>query len=75
MQVRLSILGYYKGKLDGKFGAGTLEAVRTFQARNALTVDGKVGPRTLARLQSADAVPANSGVVVVPSPDAGSVTE
>ena len=75
MQVRLSILGYYKGKLDGKFGAGTLEAVRTFQARNALTVDGKAGPRTMARLQSADAVPANGGAVIVPSPDAGSVTE
>lgn len=65
VQVRLSILGYYTGKLDGKFGAGTLKAVRSFQARNALTVDGKVGPRTLEKLQSADAVPAQ--IVVVPT--------
>ncbi len=75
MQVRLSILGYYTGKLDGKFGAGTLAAVRSFQARNALTVDGKVGPRTLAKLQSSDAVPATGGVVIVPSPGASDVVE
>lgn len=58
VQVRLAALGYYTKKLDGKFGAGTLAAVRVFQARNALTVDGKVGPRTLEQLNSVDAVPA-----------------
>ena len=73
VQVRLSILGYYTGKLDGKFGAGTLKAVRSFQARNALTVDGKVGPRTLETLQSADAVPAE--IVIVPSISAEDVAE
>ena len=57
-QVRLSVLGYYKGKLDGVFGKGTQEAVELFQARNALKVDGKIGPRTLEKLNAADAVPA-----------------
>lgn len=58
VQVRLAALGYYTKKLDGKYGSGTQEAVRVFQARNALTVDGKVGPRTLEKLMSESAVPA-----------------
>ena len=75
-QLMLNILGYYDGKLDGVFGKGTLAAVRSFQARNALTVDGKIGPRTLDKLQSADAVPAKSGnTVVVPSPSAEDFVE
>lgn len=32
--------------VDGNFGAGTHTAVRSFQTRNALTVDGVVGPNT-----------------------------
>lgn len=58
LQTRLNVLGYYTGKLDGKFGTGTRTAVRLFQARNGLAVDGKVGPRTQDKLDAADAVPA-----------------
>ena len=58
VQALLKSLGYYTGKLDGHFGNGTLKAVKLFQARNALTVDGKVGPRTLEKLEAADVVPA-----------------
>ena len=61
VQVRLAALGYYEGKLDSHYGTGTRAAVKLFQARNGLSVDGKVGPRTLAKLMSADAVPAESG--------------
>ena len=61
VQVRLTALGYYDGKLDSSYGTGTRDAVKLFQARNGLTVDGKVGPRTLAKLMSADAVPAERG--------------
>ncbi len=32
--------------VDGKFGSGTEQAVRVFQAVNGLTVDGKVGTKT-----------------------------
>ncbi len=72
VQIRLASLGYYTGKLDGKFGSGMQTAVRLFQARNGLTVDGKVGPRTLEKLNADDAVPAQSApsVEVVP-PAAG----
>ena len=66
LQVRLASLGYYDGKLDGKFGKGTLEAVKLFQARNGLAVDGKVGTRTQQVLDSDSAVRAEIGVVVVP---------
>ncbi len=66
LQVRLASLGYYTGKLDGKFGKGTLEAVKLFQARNGLAVDGKVGARTQLVLDSDSAVRAEMGTVVVP---------
>lgn len=75
VQTRLKALGYYTGKLDGKFGANTLAAVRSFQARNALTVDGKVGPRTLAKLNSSSAVPAKSGAIIIPSPGAADIAD
>ncbi len=67
VQTRLKALGYYTGKLDGKFGNGTQTAVKTFQSRNALTVDGKVGPRTLEKLNSASAVPAAGPAVIIPT--------
>ena len=66
VQVRLTVLGYYDGKLDGIYGNGTRDAVELFQARNAMKVDGKVGPRTLAKLQSDSAVPAYGSAVIVP---------
>lgn len=76
VQTRLKALGYYTGKLDGKFGAKTQAAVRSFQARNALSVDGKVGPRTLARLNSTSAVPAKgAATVIVPSPGAADIAD
>lgn len=37
-----------KYKDDGSYGAETVEAVKAFQARNGLTVDGKAGSKTLA---------------------------
>ncbi|MBR6667269.1 MAG: peptidoglycan-binding protein [Clostridia bacterium] len=58
LQERLAVLGYYTGKVDGKFGKNTQTAVKLFQARNGLAVDGKVGPRTQLKLDGVDAVPA-----------------
>lgn len=50
VQQRLKNWGYYKGAVDGIFGAQTEEAVRFFQRRNKLAVDGIVGPKTYAAL-------------------------
>ena len=51
-QVRLAYYGYYTGPLDGSFGGVMLTAVKQFQRRNELAVDGKIGPKTLALLNS-----------------------
>lgn len=50
MQQKLKNWGYYKGAVDGIFGAKTTAAVKLFQKRNGLTADGIVGAKTLAAL-------------------------
>jgi len=50
IQQKLKSWGYYQGDVDGIFGSRTEKAVRLFQSRNGLTVDGKAGPKTLAAL-------------------------
>ena len=55
MQTRLKELGYLNGKADGDFGDATEAAVRYFQQRNNLTVDGKAGQKTLDKLYSSSA--------------------
>ena len=39
-------------RVDGIFGKGTEDVVKKFQQENGLTVDGKVGPKTLEKLMS-----------------------
>ena len=55
-QTLLAFYGYYTGPLDGEFGSVMLTAVKQFQRRNELSVDGKIGPKTLAVLQSGTAL-------------------
>ncbi|MBR6736955.1 MAG: spore cortex-lytic enzyme [Clostridia bacterium] len=50
VQKKLKNWGYYKGSVDGIFGSQTRSAVRLFQRRNGLTVDGIVGNKTLSAL-------------------------
>ena len=50
IQTRLKNWGYYFGVVDGVYGSKTEEAVRFFQRRNGLSVDGQVGNQTLAAL-------------------------
>ena len=66
VQQALLDLGYKAGKADGIYGQKTQDAVKLFQARNGMTVDGKVGQRTLDRLFDGTAVPAEGAAPVVP---------
>ena len=50
LQGRLKFLGYYKGGVDGSFGYGTYWAVRNFQSKFGMKVDGQVGSQTRDRL-------------------------
>lgn len=50
IQKRLKNWGYYNGSVDGIYGAKTRDAVRYFQRKNGLTVDGIAGPKTLAAM-------------------------
>lgn len=50
IQRKLKNWGYYKGTIDGIFGPQTKEAVKYFQRKNGLKVDGIVGDKTLAAL-------------------------
>ena len=50
LQVALRIHGTYAGAIDGIFGAQTRVAVRRFQRREGLVVDGDPGRRTRAAL-------------------------
>ena len=50
IQTKLKRWGYYKGNVDGIYGSQTLEAVRYFQRKNGLSVDGIAGPATLKAL-------------------------
>ncbi|MBR2287765.1 MAG: peptidoglycan-binding protein [Clostridia bacterium] len=69
VQQRLKTLGYYTGTVDGEYGAGTEAAVRAFQKANGLTVDGKVGSKTLAKLNSSTAI-ATKKTTATPKPTA-----
>ena len=50
VQRRLKLWGYYKGSVDGVFGAGTRSAVVAFQKKNGLKADGVVGKSTYKAL-------------------------
>ena len=50
VQKRLKQWGYYDGAVDGIYGYATERAVRWFQQKNGLTVDGVVGEQTAAAM-------------------------
>ena len=57
VQTKLKRWGYYGGSVDGIYGPATERAVRAFQKKNGLAVDGVVGRATFAAL----GMPASSG--------------
>lgn len=50
IQTRLKNWGYYTGTVDGIYGSKTVSAVKYFQRKNGLTVDGIAGKATLAAI-------------------------
>ena len=50
IQTKLKRWGYYNGSIDGIYGSKTQSAVRYFQSKNGLTVDGIAGKNTLAAM-------------------------
>lgn len=47
IQTKLKRWGYYNGNIDGIYGSQTLAAVKWFQRKNGLAVDGIAGTNTL----------------------------
>jgi len=47
IQEKLKRWGYYNGSVDGIYGSQTVAAVKRFQQKNGLTVDGIAGTQTL----------------------------
>ena len=50
IQEKLKRGGYYTGGVDGIYGSLTVSAVKKFQQKNGLTVDGIAGTKTLAAM-------------------------
>lgn len=50
IQDKLKRWGYYTGSVDGIYGSQTVSAVKKFQQKNGLTVDGIAGTRTLTAM-------------------------
>ncbi len=48
LQQKLKNWGYYTGSVDGIYGSKTTSAVKYFQRKNGLKVDGIAGPKTLS---------------------------
>lgn len=64
IQTKLKRWGYYSGSVDGIYGSGTLAAVKKFQKKNGLTVDGIAGTKTLQAMgiyNSSSSSSSNSG--------------
>lgn len=56
-QNRLKVLGYLTTIPDGNYGKDTVMAVKQFQSRNDLVVDGYLGPSTKIALEQSAARP------------------
>lgn len=53
LQARLQYIGFFQGKIDGQFGYGTYWALRNFQQKYGLKIDGQAGNATKQKLVKA----------------------
>ncbi len=67
IQTKLKSWGYYSYEIDGVYGSRTETAVKSFQKRNGLVVDGMAGPATLAAMgiSAGEATQSSSGDVAL----------
>lgn len=61
IQTKLKEWGYYDGNVDGIYGSKTYNAVKKFQQKNGLQVDGIAGVKTLSALGISSFSGSNSG--------------
>ena len=52
IQTALKNAGFYQGVIDGNIGPKTKQAIKDFQYKNSLAVDGKVGLKTWGKLST-----------------------
>lgn len=69
VQTKLKALGIYSGSITGNAGPKTVQAIKDFQRKYDLTVDGVAGPQTIAKI---DAVYNDSGKTISSSSSSGS---
>ena len=68
VQRRLKELGYYNGRVDGKFGYQSVNALKAFQEDNGLKADGVAGKSTYQVLFSENVL--KKGATPTPVPEA-----
>lgn len=68
LQQRLKDLGYYTGKITGTYNEGTEEAIKAFQKKSGLDVDGVCGNVTRAVLYGVNAIYAVPTAMPINSP-------
>ena len=52
VQTKLKALGFYSGSITGNVGDRTKKAIKDFQSKYGLTVDGVAGPQTIAKIDA-----------------------
>ena len=67
IQTKLKNWGYYNGSVDGVYGWQTENAVKTFQKKNGLAVDGIAGEKTLNAMGIFSSGSSNTGSTASPN--------
>jgi peptidoglycan hydrolase-like protein with peptidoglycan-binding domain len=75
LQQLLQSKGFYTGKIDGDFGAGTINAVLKFQSANGLVPDGIVGSSSWAKLRAVISTSSQGLPTLLPGSKGAAVTQ